>query len=152
MQQLPLYAQFPLQQEIASHPLISGREKPGCWNVFNIPSFIHLYYISNRNIEKIEYGDSVTNEVDVTVSGTFANKTYINVKLYVPNKSLEKYKKADVWKDFWNIEGHYFSSGISTPTIDKTNKPDVIYDLQGRKLTMPQKGINIINGKKVVMK
>lgn len=32
------------------------------------------------------------------------------------------------------------------------NKEDVIYDLLGRKLDAPQKGINIINGKKVVIK
>ena len=32
------------------------------------------------------------------------------------------------------------------------NKVDVIYDLLGRKLDAPQKGINIINGKKVIIK
>lgn len=74
------------------------------------------------------------------------------MKLYVPKESLEEYKKADVWKDFWNIEGYDFTTGISVPTVDKANKPNVIYDLQGRKLSKPQKGINIINGKKVVVK
>lgn len=37
---------------------------------------------------------------------------------------------------------------ISTPS----NEPDVIFDLQGRRLTSPAKGINIINGKKVLVK
>lgn len=87
-----------------------------------------------------------------TVTHAFENKTYMNAKLYVPKESLEEYKKADVWKDFWNIEGYDFSTGISAPTVDKTNKLDVIYDLNGRKLSKPQKGINIINGKKVVVK
>ncbi len=32
------------------------------------------------------------------------------------------------------------------------NKDDVIYDLQGRKLPIVQRGVNIINGKKVVVK
>lgn len=32
------------------------------------------------------------------------------------------------------------------------DKPDVIYDLLGRRLDAPQKGINIINGKKVVIR
>lgn len=34
----------------------------------------------------------------------------------------------------------------------KTTKDDVIYNLQGMKLAAPQKGLNIINGKKVVVK
>ena len=31
-------------------------------------------------------------------------------------------------------------------------KKDVIYDLLGRRLDAPQKGINIINGKKVIIR
>ena len=42
-------------------------------------------------------------------------------------------------------------TGISTITMDATkNAP--IYNLSGQRLTTPQKGINIINGKKVVIK
>ena len=42
---------------------------------------------------------------------------------------------------------------ISSSVIPiEEKKTDVIYDLLGRKLSAPQKGINIINGKKVVIK
>jgi hypothetical protein len=42
------------------------------------------------------------------------------------------------------------SSGISTVTLDDRKKTG-IYDLYGRKLNEPRKGINIIGGKKVVI-
>lgn len=37
-------------------------------------------------------------------------------------------------------------------TVQETKEEDVIYDLLGRRLDAPQKGINIINGKKVIIR
>lgn len=42
------------------------------------------------------------------------------------------------------------SSGISTVTLDDRKRTG-IYDLYGRKLNEPRKGINIIGGKKVLI-
>ena len=41
-------------------------------------------------------------------------------------------------------------SNVEVPNDDA--KKDVIYDLLGRRLDAPQKGINIINGKKVIIR
>lgn len=42
-------------------------------------------------------------------------------------------------------------TGISVhPTTDATPKDDVIYDLQGRRVTHPTRGIYIVNGKKII--
>ena len=42
-------------------------------------------------------------------------------------------------------------TGISVhPTTDATPKNDVIYDLQGRRVTHPTRGIYIVNGKKIM--
>lgn len=42
-------------------------------------------------------------------------------------------------------------TGISVhPTTDATPKDDVIYDLQGRRVTHPTRGIYIVNGKKIM--
>ena len=42
-------------------------------------------------------------------------------------------------------------TGISVhPTTDATPKNDVIYDLQGRRVTHPTRGIYIVNGKKII--
>jgi len=42
-------------------------------------------------------------------------------------------------------------TSISTINAAKASKDDVIFNLQGMKLSAPQKGLNIVNGKKVVI-
>ena len=70
--------------------------------------------------------------------------------LQVPTGSKSAYQKAEWWKDFKKIV-EIDPTGVQTITMDKSiNGP--IYDLNGRKLKEPRKGINIIGGKKVVMK
>ena len=43
-------------------------------------------------------------------------------------------------------------TGIIGVNDDEADKPTVIYDLSGRRVTKPGKGIYIVNGKKVVIK
>lgn len=75
--------------------------------------------------------------------------------LYVPDGSVEKYKVAEIWKEFANIQG------ISTLAIREilwnNGKGYDIYDIRGQKVRQNatslkglSKGIYIINGKKVV--
>ena len=80
-------------------------------------------------------------------SDTFNNYSAI---LQVPEGSKTDYKNADYWKNFKNIV-EIDPSGVQTITLDKDiNGP--IYDLNGRRLNEPSKGINIIGRKKVVVK
>ena len=44
------------------------------------------------------------------------------------------------------------SAGISTINNDQLKKNHAIYDLQGRRLNSLQKGLNIVNGKKIIVK
>ena len=44
------------------------------------------------------------------------------------------------------------TTGISTVKTDADTKDAVIYDLQGRRVMQPTKGLFIVNGKKVVIK
>ncbi len=44
-----------------------------------------------------------------------------------------------------------FENPTAVTTIIETQKPESIYDITGRKLSKPQHGINIINGKKVIL-
>lgn len=81
----------------------------------------------------------------------FTNKQYINMNVYVAKGSLAAYQTADVWKNFWNIQEYSPETGIENITVDN-GQENRIYDLQGRKLETPQHGINIINGKKVLIK
>ena len=81
---------------------------------------------------------------------TFTLNTFNNGTLYVPIGTIDKYKATEGWKDFENIvEG--IPSGIKGVHLD-SDKNYPIYDINGRRLEGPQRGINIINGKKVIMK
>lgn len=49
-------------------------------------------------------------EAEITVNAinppkavAFSNKAYVNSVLYVPDESVEKYRNASVWKNFWEI-------------------------------------------------
>lgn len=44
------------------------------------------------------------------------------------------------------------SNGVQQLVVDKADKDNAVYNLQGMKLCAPQKGLNIIGGKKVVIK
>lgn len=44
------------------------------------------------------------------------------------------------------------SNGVQQLVVDKADKDNAVYNLQGMKLRAPQKGLNVIGGKKVVIK
>ena len=81
---------------------------------------------------------------------TFTNNTFNNATLYVPIGTIDRYKASEGWKDFVHIE-------VGNPTginaVEKTtNNNTTIYDLNGIRQHEPKKGVNIINGKKIIVK
>lgn len=82
---------------------------------------------------------------------TFEENIYSAASLYVPTGSLAAYLSTDVWKEFLNTK-EFDPAGINNVTIDEGNGGKIIYDLNGHRLSTPQRGINIINGKKVIIK
>jgi len=69
--------------------------------------------------------------------------------LIVPDGSTAAYQQASQWKEFLFVEG--LSAGVELPTTDATaNEP--VYTLSGQRLKAPRKGINIVGGRKVVVK
>lgn len=83
-------------------------------------------------------------------SGTFTDIDKKACKLTVPDGTVNDYKVAEGWKEFFNIV-----TGINDISSD-VNASAKLFDLNGRSLYTPQKGVNIIlqNGKtkKVVIK
>jgi len=77
----------------------------------------------------------------------FTNVNYMNTKVYVPTGSLAAYQAADVWENFWYMQ-EFDPAGVKTITVGDS-KPKEIYNINGIKLNTPQRGLNIINGKKV---
>ena len=70
-------------------------------------------------------------------------------KLTCPSASTAAYKKADGWK-------HLFATTtgieeIESPSND-TQHPSPVFSTNGTRLSAPRKGINIIGGKKVLVK
>ena len=63
--------------------------------------------------------------------------------LYVPKNSLEAYKAAYGWRDFYNME-EGDPTGISLPSSDGTDKVARRYDTNGHLMPTTFKGLNIL--------
>lgn len=81
-----------------------------------------------NEINKIEYGTfsgcpslaelNILAVVPPVIEGdNFSNSNYMDMTVYVPVQSLDTYRSADTWKNFWNIQGKDFSSGVTTDPI-----------------------------------
>ena len=70
--------------------------------------------------------------------------------LQVPENSINLYKVADQWKDFFFVE----PTGINNLENGKKEVLEVVknYNLKGQPLVHPHKGVNIIKGKKILVK
>jgi hypothetical protein len=79
----------------------------------------------------------------------FLNSIIYNMPVYVPSKSYDIYKTTEVWKDF--DLGRLVDDGIEDITTGKQSSSD-FYDIQGRKVKNPVKGLYIKDSKKVVVK
>lgn len=83
-------------------------------------------------------------KVPATTTGNpFVSVDQSTCTLTVPAGADAAYKAATYWQEFYGIH-----NGIQGVQLD--GKHAVIYDLQGRRRTTLQKGLNIVNGKKVI--
>ena len=88
----------------------------------------------------------------------FANINKSKCKLIVPKNSLDAYKQAYQWNDFFLIEGS--TTGITNTVYNKAGLADV-YTIDGtRRLSKAStdeinalpKGVYLVNGKKIIIK
>lgn len=93
-----------------------------------------------------------TTPPQITYLDKIPNRTYTDAVVYVPKGTLAAYQATDGWKNFWDIREDSEIAGISDVNSERHESKPQYYDLQGRKLSKPQKGINIIKGKKVLIK
>lgn len=94
---------------------------------------------------------SIVTRAAENVPSQFEGIDFDACTLYVPIGSEQKYRDAEGWKLFVNIVGVEYPSGISTiRTEQKAN--EAVYNLSGQRLAAPRRGLNIIGGRKVVMK
>lgn len=64
-------------------------------------------------------------------------------KLYVPKGCANKYRQAEIWKEF-DIE-EMEVTGIASVTNDSTITEVSRYDVNGQQLSVPTKGLNIVH-------
>ena len=76
---------------------------------------------------------------------------YLRATLYVPTGTKSRYESTAGWKEFKYIE-EYDPTGIIDLNSNQKQEPHRIYDLSGKRIGHAQKGINIINGQKVIVK
>lgn len=76
-----------------------------------------------------------------------------NIPVYVPKESISLYKNAKYWEDL-NIIGIDITdiSEVINDSRTDGNAKQSVYNLKGNRLNTPKKGLNIINGKKVVIR
>ena len=114
------------------------------------------------NLKKIVFGENVNiipgvligyTDLDIVISLNttppscnemfFSTYTLENATLIVPKGTLQSYASANKWKDFINIQ-EADVDGIENIDTDNIKTEIERYDIFGRKLIMPTKGINII--------
>lgn len=88
----------------------------------------------------------------MTIVEVFYSVPLENATLSVPRGTYEKYANTEVWKEFGNIiEYDFVETGIAAQAMGAKGD-EKIFDLSGHKLSAPRKGVNIVNGKKVLVK
>ena len=87
----------------------------------------------------------------VNYSSTFTTNQKKTLNVYVPKESLGVYQRADGWKYLKKLQG-FDPTAVDGIEADEDNSPKVYYDLQGRKSDAPRRGLNIVKGKKILVK
>lgn len=115
----------------------------------NVKSFGQLAFSQCKNILSIE---SLNGFPDDIRDNIFNSEVYTNATLYVPEGCRNNYRLASGWNQFKNIVEGQMPSGIVQVTMDSMSENEVVHSVSGQRLSAPQKGLNIINGKKYVVK
>ena len=132
----------------------------GCSGLISIiipNSVTHLESRAFRGCTSLNHFYFYSEQVATVVTGNtiFKDTPINNATLHVPAGALDEFKATEPWKDFGNIVA--LTDDDPKPTgINKVQSEGLrvndYYDLQGRKVANPERGIYIVNGKKIVKK
>lgn len=89
---------------------------------------------------KLQYVTSLNLTPPACGAGVFNNRA-TNASLTVPESAISAYKSADVWRDFYEIE---VAGANNIVTTENSITSVARYDANGRLLSEPTPGINII--------
>ena len=121
----------------------------------SVTTIWHNAFGDCKNVKQIT-SEAVT--PPICSAGSFERVNRNECKLIVPKNSVDAYKKADGWKEFFLIEGT--TTGIINNIYNKIENVDV-YTIDGIKrlskanvneINALPKGVYIVNGKKIIIK
>lgn len=102
------------------------------------------------NISEVKIGSNET--TTITASSNIFSDIYSKAALYVPLGCKNKYEGISPWNKFHNIVEMDYTDIDEIKFEDENGKKKNIYDLNGRVVVNPTRGIHIIDGKKVMIK
>lgn len=108
--------------------------------------------ITNFYGEELEPGMDFVKTYNVEIENPRWNTDHMKVIAVIQRPETNDFLKMDVINTAEEpMTDNYVESGLET--IETVRTPDnTLYDLQGRRLSAPVRGINIINGKKILVK
>ena len=122
-------------------------------NAINSRTFEHCYDLRDFYCYSEAY--------PATETDAFYETPIENATLHVPANLIDKYRYTAPWSGFGKIvaltDNDPKPTSVRTPKADETVSPVATYSIDGRRLTQPQRGLNIIRmsdgtTKKVVIK
>lgn len=107
---------------------------------YSVTSIGKSAFTSCNSLKKLVCHATTPPVFDDEFWGAFVGVDKNECTLYVPQESLDAYKSAVQWKDFFNI-----TTGIkNVPNTSSSATESARYSTDGTRLASPQKGINII--------
>ena len=118
-------------------------------------SVSRIEYYSFANCLELTDVYCLAENVPNTLAYAFLDSFIEYATLHVPAESLEAYKNSEPWKLFMEVvpldDSEISETSISNNVLEKKQNAQ-IYDIYGRRLSKPSKGVNIMDGKKVIIK
>lgn len=108
-------------------------------STLNGDSEYHYDLFSESDIESVY----VAWEVPIPAGGFFYHVNLSNCTLYVPQGTRLRYSGTEVWRDFGEIK-EYDISGVDKVDNHSEAKEASRYPLDGQRLSVPVKGLNIV--------
>lgn len=108
-------------------------------STLNGDSEYHYDLFSESDIESVY----VAWEVPIPAGGFFYYVNLSNCTLYVPQGTRQRYSGTEVWRDFGEIK-EYDISGVDKVDNHSEAKEASRYSLDGQRLSVPVKGLNIV--------
>jgi len=132
--------------------LVKGDTNIGCITAENLDNvFMDVFYLPIDGVSPIYGVNQMSDGIIAKTAEDFANGTVCVL--------LNEGQTPTPWGQEIGIDASPVLNGKGNPDkmdIDNATKdnifPPIIYDLQGRKQSTPQRGLNIIDGKKVLVK